>query len=164
MERKGEAVLRLYWVNVNIKRGQTDPRQRWKNWNENWGNKWTSCMCMNAVDTAAMTIGSLWYWFWVDDHQIDVDTRVREIHGQTANIPPNYTVLAFHFYFCQSSPFIQKELIKPWVSSELGAGPVYGRWGGENGWIMFMANGPQRRQTKDLNSFWMTLNFAGFNF
>ena len=118
------------------------------NWNENWGNKWTPCMCLNAVHTAAMIIGPFWYWFWVDDHQIDVDTCAQEIHGQTANIPPNYTVLAFHFYFYQSSPFIQKELIKPWVSSELGAGPVYGRGGERTGelcsWQMAHNGGRQR--------------------
>ena len=144
MERKGEAVLRLYWVNVNIKRGQTDPRRRWKKIETKIGK----CMCMNAVHTAAMIIGPFWYWFWVDDHQIDVDTCVQEIHGLITNIPPNYTVLAFHFYFYQSSPFIQKELIKPWVSSELGAGPVYGRGGERTGelcsWQMAHNGGRQR--------------------
>ena len=129
-------------------KGTNRPTATLKKWNENWGNKWTQSMCMNAVHTAAMIIGSFWYWFWVDDHQIDVDTCVQEIHGLTTKFSPNYMVHAFHFYFYQSSPFIQKELIKPWVSSELGAGPVYGRGGERTGelcsWQMAHNGGRQR--------------------
>ena len=66
----------------------------------------------------------------------------------TTKILSNYMVFAFHFYFYQSSPFIQKELIKPWVSSELGAGPVYGRGGERTGelcsWQMAHNGGRQR--------------------